>query len=202
MNVHSYYYSSYMISDQNATSASCRTCRQVWKERLEREQKELASLTGDDRKRAEKLSKDKRVHPVDAPKGSLRARLLKQMTATESSSKTAVSDLLFNLCADEGTPEFFVSVRGDALRCVFMYLTNAAVVSGYCLRNGIFPPMLPCPPRFCLGSAFDATPNCFVLPLVPFRLKTSADEFTTRCGFGNAVNTLRLKGRISVPGVV
>lgn len=79
--------------------------RQVWKERLEREQKELTSLTGDDHKRAEKIGKDKRVHPVDAPKGSLRARLLKQMTATESSSKTAVSDLLFNLCADEGTPE-------------------------------------------------------------------------------------------------
>ncbi|CAN0589886.1 unnamed protein product, partial [Ectocarpus sp. 12 AP-2014] len=81
-------------------------------------------------KRAEKLSKDKRVHPVDAPKGTLRARLLKQMTATESSSKTAVSDLLFNLCADEG-----------------------------------------------------------------------AAKFTTRCGFGNAVNTLRLRGMISVPGI-
>lgn len=79
---------------------------QVWKEQLEREQRELMSLTGDDRKRAEELTKDKRVHPVDAPKGSLRARLLKQMTATESSSKTAVSDLLFNLCADEG-----ISVR-------------------------------------------------------------------------------------------
>lgn len=77
-------------------------CGQVWKERLEREQEELASLTGDDRERAEKLSKDRRVHPVDAPKGSLRARLLKQMTATESSSKTAVSDLLFNLCENEG----------------------------------------------------------------------------------------------------
>eukprot|EP00752_Nemacystus_decipiens_P003150 g2917.t1 len=102
---------------------------EVWKERLELEQKELMSLTGDDRKRAEKLAKDKRVHPVDAPKGSLRARLLKQMTATESSSKTAVSDLLFNLCgADE-------------------------------------------------------------------------EEFTTRCGFGNAVNTLRLRGKISVPGI-
>eukprot|EP00903_Cladosiphon_okamuranus_P007566 g7340.t1 len=99
----------------------------VWKERLEREQKELMSLTGDDRRRAEKFAKDKRVHPVDAPKGSLRARLLKQMTATESSSKTAVSELLFNLCGDE-------------------------------------------------------------------------EEFTTRCGFGNAVNTLRLRGKISVPG--
>ncbi|CAN0518611.1 unnamed protein product, partial [Ectocarpus sp. 8 AP-2014] len=64
--------------------------------------RELASLTADDYKRAEKLGKDKRVHPVDAPKGTLRARFLKQMTATESSSKTAVSDLLFNLCADEG----------------------------------------------------------------------------------------------------
>ncbi|CAN0554765.1 unnamed protein product, partial [Ectocarpus sp. 12 AP-2014] len=61
----------------------------VWKQRLEREKRELASLTGDNYKRAEKLSKDKRVHPVDAPKGTLRARLLKQMTATESSSKTA-----------------------------------------------------------------------------------------------------------------
>ncbi|CAM9153111.1 unnamed protein product [Ectocarpus sp. 4 AP-2014] len=100
----------------------------VWKQRLEREKRELASLTGDDYKRAEKLSKDKRVHPVDAPKGTLRARLLKQMTATESSSKTAVSDLLFNVCADE-------------------------------------------------------------------------EEFTTRCGFGNAVNTLRLRGMISVPGI-
>ncbi|CAB1108356.1 unnamed protein product [Ectocarpus sp. CCAP 1310/34] len=100
----------------------------VWKQRLEREKRKLASLTGDDYKSAEKLSKDKRVHPVDAPKGTLRARLLKQMTATESSSKTAVSDLLFNLCADE-------------------------------------------------------------------------EEFITRCGFGNAVNTLRLRGMISVPGI-
>ncbi|CAM9639065.1 unnamed protein product, partial [Hapterophycus canaliculatus] len=73
----------------------------VWQERLERQRDELASLTGDERERAEKLSKDKSVHPVDAPKGSLRARLLKQMTTTESSSKTAASDLLFNLCADE-----------------------------------------------------------------------------------------------------
>ncbi|CAM9227686.1 unnamed protein product [Scytosiphon promiscuus] len=102
---------------------------QVWKERLRRERAEVSSLTGDERERAEKQSKDRSVHPVDAPRGSLRARLLKQMTATESSSKTAVSDLLFNLCADE------------------------------------------------------------------------AEEFTTRCGFGNAVNTLRLRGKISVPGI-
>lgn len=82
----------------------------MWRQRLEREKRELASLAGDDYKRAEKLSKDKRVHPVDAPKGTLRARLLKQMTATESSSKTAVSNLLFNLCADEGTASVW---RGD-----------------------------------------------------------------------------------------
>ena len=31
--------------------------------------------------------------------------------------------------------------------------------------------------------------------------RATAEEFTTRCGFGNAVNTLRLKGRISVPGI-
>lgn len=86
------------------------TLGQVWKERLEREQKEVMSLTGDDRERAEKLAKDKKVHPVDAPKGSLRARLLRQMTATESSSKTAVSDLLFNLCADEGASEYYTYV--------------------------------------------------------------------------------------------
>lgn len=60
------------------------------------------SLSGDERKQAEKAVKDRRVHPIDAPKGSLRARLLKQMTAIESSSKVAVSDLIFNLCNDEG----------------------------------------------------------------------------------------------------
>lgn len=77
-------------------------CFQVWKEHLDREHREIMLLSGDERKQAEKTVKDKRIHPIDAPKGSLRARLLKQMTATESSSKVAVSDLIFNLCNDEG----------------------------------------------------------------------------------------------------
>lgn len=80
----------------------CFLNHEIWRARLEREEKELSSLTGDDRDKADKAGKDKRVHPVDAPTGSLRARLLKQMTATDSSSKTAASDLLYNLCADEG----------------------------------------------------------------------------------------------------
>ncbi|CAM9629596.1 unnamed protein product [Laminaria digitata] len=101
---------------------------EVWRRRLEQEKTELDLATGDAHERAEKAMRDNRVHPVDAPRGSLRARLMKQMTATESSSKTAACDLLYNLCKDE-------------------------------------------------------------------------EEFTTRCGFGNAVNTLRLKGRISVPGI-
>lgn len=79
------------------------------------------SLTGDDRKRAEQLTKDKRVHPVDAPKGSLRARLLKQMTATESSSKTAVSDLLFNLCGDEGKVVYAGNVQQFSDRMIDHY---------------------------------------------------------------------------------
>ncbi|CAM9483465.1 unnamed protein product [Sphacelaria rigidula] len=100
----------------------------VWKEQLEREEAMLGSLSGEERERAEKAIKDRRVHPVDAPRGTLRARLLSQMTAIESSSKAAASDLLYNLCSSE-------------------------------------------------------------------------EEFTTRCGFGNAVNTLRIKGRIFVPNV-
>lgn len=75
----------------------------MWRRRLEQEKNELASATGDARERAEKAMRDSRVHPVDAPRGSLRARLMKQMTATESSSKAAACDLLFNLCSDEGT---------------------------------------------------------------------------------------------------
>lgn len=62
----------------------------------------LGSLSGEERERAEKAIKDRRVHPVDAPRGTLRARLLSQMTAIESSSKAAASDLLYNLCSSEG----------------------------------------------------------------------------------------------------
>lgn len=75
----------------------------MWRRRLEQEKQELALATGDAHERADKAMRDNRVHPVDAPRGSLRARLMKQMTATESSSKTAACDLLFNLCSDEGT---------------------------------------------------------------------------------------------------
>lgn len=91
----------------------------MWQERLEREEKELLSLTGEEKEKAEMASKDRRVHPIDAPRGSLRGRLLKQMTATESSSKTAVSDLLFNLCKDEGTKSvklFVVSTKPPTCR--------------------------------------------------------------------------------------
>lgn len=76
--------------------------RQAWKEQLEREQSSLLSLTGAEREQAEKAIKDRRVHPVDAPRGSLRSRLFASMTSTESSSKAAASDLLFNLCGNEG----------------------------------------------------------------------------------------------------
>ncbi|CAN0193315.1 unnamed protein product [Ascophyllum nodosum] len=106
---------------------------EVWREQLAREQEEVMCLSGDGRRQVDKASTTKdttgrRVHPVDAPRGSLRARLFKQMTATEGSSKAAVSDLIFNLCEDE-------------------------------------------------------------------------EEFTIRCGFGNAINTLRLKGKISMAGM-
>ena len=82
-------------------------CFQVWREQLAREQEEVMCLSGDGRRQVDKASTTKdttgrRVHPVDAPRGSLRARLFKQMTATEGSSKAAVSDLIFNLCEDEG----------------------------------------------------------------------------------------------------
>lgn len=85
----------------------------MWRRRLEQEKTELDLATGDAHERAEKAMRDNRVHPVDAPRGSLRARLMKQMTATESSSKTAACDLLFNLCKDEGTVSALK--HGDAM---------------------------------------------------------------------------------------
>lgn len=84
-------------------------------------------MTGEDKEKSEKASKDRRVHPIDSPRGSLRARLLKQMTATESSSKTAVSDLLFNLCKDEGTMD-----KGVAL-----FLSRPPYVGGNSLSINI-----------------------------------------------------------------
>ena len=85
----------------------------MWRRRLEEERLELELATGAAHERAEKAMRDSRVHPVDAPRGSLRARLMKQMTATESSSKTAACDLLYNLCSDEGTKNAFE--RDDAM---------------------------------------------------------------------------------------
>lgn len=73
-----------------------------WKQRVSEEEERIGRLTGDERKHAEQAAKDRRVHPADAPRGTLRAKLIAQMTSTESSSKTAASDLLFNLCGDEG----------------------------------------------------------------------------------------------------
>lgn len=74
----------------------------VWKKKLQEEHEKLRSLSGEEREHAEKTANDRRVHPVDAPPGSLRARIFVQMTSTETSSKIAASDLLFNLCDDEG----------------------------------------------------------------------------------------------------
>lgn len=84
-------------------SRNIRVENKAWKDQLQREEDELHSLTGEEREKAEKSIKDRRVHPVDAPRGSLRTRLLSQMTATESSSKTAASNLMYNLCSSEGT---------------------------------------------------------------------------------------------------
>lgn len=183
------------------------------------------SLTGDDRKRAEELSKDERVHPVDAPKGSLRARLLKQMTAIESSSKTAVSNLLFNLCADEGTPGSLVSGKGTTVgkianlrrqqrkrRRKHSALHGQLFVVVYFSR---FAPTRLHPWSTPFSSLFRARPRWSRPHANPHTQRSShfscepfppchaacAEEFTTRCGFGNAVNTLRLRGKISVPGV-
>lgn len=88
-----------------------RTGFKVWQDELRREEDALHHLTEEERQKAEKSMKDRRVHPVDAPRGSLRARLLSQMTATESSSKTAASDLLYNLCSSEGMNIGIISGR-------------------------------------------------------------------------------------------
>ncbi|CAM9983333.1 unnamed protein product [Discosporangium mesarthrocarpum] len=100
----------------------------VWQERLERERAEISTLRGEEREKAERARKDREIHPVDAPRGTLRARLLSLMTANVGSLKRAASELLYSLCSSE-------------------------------------------------------------------------EEFTIRCGFGNAINLLRIKGLVGVQGV-
>lgn len=56
--------------------------------------------------------------------------------------------------------------------------------------------------KFCIVLAYNAAQNmlvrvCYIFVCACF----CSDEFTMRCGFGNAINTLRLKGNISVPGL-
>jgi len=82
----------------------------AWQERVVAEKEARAALpAGPAREAADAKARDARMHPVDAPAGTLRASLLQVLTSFSSSAKRLSAELVWAVC--DGDADVFT------LRC-------------------------------------------------------------------------------------
>jgi len=114
---------------------------------------------------------EERMHPNDAPDGTLRELLIKQMTALSPVIKRCSSELIYELCRQDSEFIQYHMFKPVHLNCIAILSTEFQSPNIRCM----------------IRMSLVGDNRCYVYV---------EEEFIRRTGYGNAIALLQMKGQL------